>query len=107
MSESDAFVQAANWPSVKNELAAMIKQLQAGLDSAPARRARLEGALEQLLGSGVLSVIELQQTFDSLLGDGGHNIAGPGSVGRLHVEGDRVVLDLWQRRAPVVPSTPV
>jgi hypothetical protein len=82
-----------DWSPLEAELAAMAAQLRVGMDVAPGRRARFDGVLQHLLSQGLCTQAELLQRL--------------GADGCVQVTDDRVEFALWQRRAPVVPSTQV
>lgn len=77
------------------ELAVFAQRIAAGLDVAPARRARFEGMVAAALAQGVDSQALLESCRD-------HLPAGAQLV--LH-DAHAPRLDIWQRRAPVEPST--
>lgn len=86
-------------PAIERELAGMARALDDGCDVAPARRARLEGAIAIAIDTGWIRVDALRERARTLLGQDALVIeAGP--------DGCNVQLMVWQRRAPVRPSTP-
>jgi|GEM_PF-3458010 len=84
---------------IEAELAEMARALSEGCDVAPARRARLEGMVAMALESGLCEADDLGGRAQRVLGD----------RGALHIAGGdahrAVRLLLWQRRAPVYPTT--
>jgi hypothetical protein len=83
------------WHIVEARLREAARQIEAGADLAPARRHRIEGMLELLLADGGFSREEIAARCAAILP----------AEGVVRIAEDRVVLDLWQRRAPVHPST--
>jgi hypothetical protein len=83
------------WRIVEARLRDAVQQIEAGADLAPAQRYRIEGMLELLLAEGTCSGEEIAARCAAIL---------PVNTGVRVVE-QRVALDLWQRRAPVHPST--
>jgi hypothetical protein len=82
---------------IEQELSALTQSLQAGRDVAPARRARQEGLLAAALAAGAATPAALRQHIQARLPAGSCvDIADNGGAVRLHV---------WQKRAPVHPST--
>lgn len=81
--------------ALQAELDVFAQRLAAGFDVAPARRARFEGMAAAALAQGIDSEVLLESCR-------GHLPAGA----RLVVEAEHAPrLDIWQRRAPVEPST--
>lgn len=80
------------------ESGALVRAVCAGRDTAPARRARLEGLIAAAVAAGVPPAVLRQQLCAQL---------PPGSsvVIEDDTDGVAVRLHLWQRRAPVRPST--
>jgi len=85
---------------IELELAEFAQQLRANGDVAPARIARLEGAIGAGIDSGVLVAEEIVERVRELLPDQCLVQLLPAA------EFCRVRLQLWQRRAPVYPSAP-
>lgn len=83
------------WALVEQRLRQLAQQLAAGNDVAPAQRYRLEGMLEVLLLGEPEAATALAERCAELL--------PPPSSAQV-VDG-RVELQLWQRRAPVTPSS--
>ena len=81
---------------IETELYEMADRLRAGDDAAPGRRARLEGHMACLIRTGQVNGERLCEIANALLGDDGE----------LWIETDGAPrLALWQRRAPVWPTT--
>jgi hypothetical protein len=82
--------------ALERELQACADEVRAGRDIAPSRRARLEGAIAAAMVADGNAETLLQRLRDLLPEDGA-----------IAVEADtgHVRLQLWQRRAPVYPST--
>jgi hypothetical protein len=78
------------------ELDTFTQRLAAGLDVAPARRARFEGMAAAALAQGIDSQVLLESCRRHL--PAGAQLA-------LCADGHTLQLDIWQRRAPVEPST--
>ena len=72
-----------------------IALIQQGGDVAPAARFRIEALLEQLIERYPDRAEDLQKDVAAIVG----------AHGALHICAGAVQLDLWQQRAPVVPST--
>jgi hypothetical protein len=89
MSEMAALLAALN-----AELAVFAQRLGAGLDVAPARRARFEGMVAAVLAQGFDSEALLQSCRDHL----------PAGAQLVLSDAHAPHLDIWQRRAPVEPG---
>lgn len=90
---------AAPWRvAIDAELDDLVRQLRAGFDVAPARCARLEGAIAAAIAAGLVPAAILHRHVRDRL-QGCPAIAEVGADGAL-------MLHLRQRRAPVYPSAP-
>lgn len=86
--------EAAVLAALNTELAVFAQRIAAGLDVAPARRARFEGMMAAALAQGIDSEILLESCSHHLPADA-----------QLVLRDARMPqLDIWQRRAPVEPS---
>lgn len=79
---------------IETELRAMAEALRCGGDVAPGHRARLEGLMAFSISTGQVDGEHLCEMAKILLGD----------CGEVWIEGVPR-LTLWQRRAPVSPTT--
>lgn len=79
--------------ALQQALRALGSDLKDGRDAAPARRYRLEGALQLALDLDLLAEAQL----DTWLGEAGLN--------RMESAGEHLCLELIMARAPVEPST--
>ena len=82
---------------IERELHDCADELRAGRDVAPARRARLEGAIAAVIAANDVDVDAVMRQLRALLPAGCAIVIEP-DIGA-------VSLQLWQRRAPVYPST--
>lgn len=73
-----------------------VQQLSAGFDLAPARRLALESLTAACLAAGTTVETLLQFCRERLPAD---------TAVYLNADGSALQFDLWQRRAPVYPST--
>lgn len=84
---------------VRKQLLNAADALAAGNDVAPAKRFQIEALLEQILNDGNHSLIDVCGEIEACLPH------GAALVVRDSAGFAQVTLQLWQRRAPVVPST--
>jgi hypothetical protein len=85
---------------IERRLMRLLQRIDGGGDCPPAERARLEGWMEAALLLSEGASAQLVSHWKSLL-----PASGAGLQCDPIAEGWRVRLDLWQQRAPVVPST--
>lgn len=78
------------------ELEAIVRQLAAGFDAAPAQRLRLEGLTAAALVAGI--------DAQTLLAFCRQRLPADADV-RLTADAAALQFELWQRRAPVYPTT--
>lgn len=78
------------------QLDAIVQQLGDGLDVAPTRRLQLEGLTAASLAAGIDAEALLQFCRAHLPGDAAVSLIANGSA---------LQFELWQRRAPVYPTT--
>jgi hypothetical protein len=77
-------------------LSAVLAELSAGNDVAPAQLFAIEASLTHAIAKG-MAVDEVRKRVDKLL---------PANCSLSFIDGGKkVVLQLWQQRAPVVPTT--
>lgn len=84
---------------VKAQLLSVSDELAAGNDVAPATRFQLEALIEQALDCRDVWSVDVLAEIEAMLPAGSELIIGNDS-GLA-----QVALQLWQRRAPVVPTT--
>ena len=88
--------------AIATELDDGIRQLSAGFDMAPARRSGLEALTMVCLQSGMAAEELLQFCRQRLSVDAAVYLKADVY---LNADGKALQFDLWQRRAPVYPST--